>query len=122
MLETIVNDVLSIFRATFLHGDWLALAIAFGSVAIAAILMRRGTQIGSMTLLSLVLFALGCYLRGIFASATPSTVDGGQVVNQLEANWAQFMNMQAGTLLAYFLTFMLAIFLLFALKTVAARG
>ena len=122
MLEIIVNDVLSIFRATFLNGDWLALAIAFGSVAVAAILMRRGTQIGSMTLLSLIVFALGCYLRGIFSSATPATVDGGQVVNQLEANWAQFMNMQAGTLLAYFLTFMLAIFLLFALKTVAARG
>jgi len=122
MLETIVNDVLNIFRATFLHGDWLALAIAFGSVAIAAIIMRRGTQIGSMTLLSLVIFALGCYLRGVFAGAQTVAVDGARVVNQLEANWSQFMSMQAGTLLAYFLTFMLSIFILFALKSVAARG
>lgn len=122
MLETIVNDVMSIFQATFLNGDWIGLGIAFGSVAITALLMRRGSQIGSMTLLSLVIFALGCYLRGVLAGATPSTVDGSRVVSQLEANWSQFMTMQAGTVFAYFLAFMLAIFVLFAVKTVIARG
>ena len=40
----------------------IALAIAFGSVLVASLLMRRGTQIGSMTLFALVLFALGTSL------------------------------------------------------------
>lgn len=122
MFEVIASDVTGIFRETFLQGDWIALAIAFGSVFIVALMMRRGTQIGSMTLLALALFAVGCFLRGAFIGPEGASVTGGALMAQLETNWAHFMMMQAGTLLAYFVTFMLCIFILFALKSVIARG
>ena len=122
MLNMIMTDVSAIFRDTFMTGDWISLAIAFGSVLIAGLVMQRGTQIGSMTLLALVLFALGCFGRGLLSGAQEAGVTGTQAMGQLEANWTQFMSMQAGTLLAYFVTFMLFIFVLFALKSVASRG
>ncbi|MEM9619827.1 MAG: hypothetical protein AAFX54_04570 [Pseudomonadota bacterium] len=124
MLEMILNDVLSIIRGTFLNGDWISILIAVGSVLIAALVMRRGTQIGSMTLLALTLFVIGGYLRGVFAGPTPEsgTVTGGRLVNQLEASWGVFMNLTAATLLAYFIAFMLMILILFGTKSVFGRG
>ncbi|MEL7488157.1 MAG: hypothetical protein AAGJ87_13180 [Pseudomonadota bacterium] len=123
MLETIVNDVTGIFRGTFLNGDWVSLAIAFGSVVIAAFVMRRGVQIGSMTLLALVLFVIGGLVRSFIAVGVGGAVSPGQrIVSQLEAGWLQFANLQAGTLLAYFLAFMLLILLLFSIKSLLARG
>lgn len=122
MLEMIIDDVVGTFRGTFLNGDMIALAIAFGSVVIAALVMRRGTQIGSMTLLALVLFVLGGYLRGVFAVPADAALQGSRMVNQLERSWSQFMGLQASALLAYFIAFMLFIFILFALKSVVARG
>ncbi len=126
MLEMILNDVLSIIRGTFLSGDWMGLAIAFGSVIIAAVIMRRGAQIGSMTLLALVLFALGGYLRGVLSgpASTPdgATVTGGRMVGQLEASWGAFMGLTAATLLAYFVAFMILILLVFGAKTLLSRG
>ncbi len=122
MLETILNDVLHILRSTFLSGDWIALLIAFGSVAVAALMMRRGTQIGSMTLLALGLFALGGYLRGVFAAgAEGASVTGGRLAGQLQASWGVFMNMTAATLLAYFLAFMVLIFVIFGARSVFSR-
>ena len=76
MLETVINDVAGIFRSTFLNGDMIALTIAFGSVVVASLVMRRGTQIGSMTLLALILFAIGGYLRGYFRGAAAETTYG----------------------------------------------
>ena len=73
MIEMIINDVSGIFRTTFLNGDWVSLAIAFGSVLVASLVMQRLTQIGSMTLLALTLFVLGGYLRGVLRSAAPET-------------------------------------------------
>jgi hypothetical protein len=126
MLEMVLNDVLSIIRGTFLSGDWIGLAIAFGSVVIAAIVMRRGTQIGSMTLLALVLFAIGGYLRGLFFGPTPAeseaAVTGGRLVGQLESSWGAFMGLTAATLLAYFIAFMILILVLFGAKTIFSRG
>lgn len=124
MLETILNDVLAVLRSTFLGGDWVSLAIAFGSVLIAAIVMRRGTQIGSMTLLALTLFAVGGYIRGIIGGPAPASeeVSGGVLVNQLEVSWASFMGLTAATLLAYFIAFMILIFAIFGAKTVFNRG
>lgn len=122
MLDMIISDVSAIFSDTFLNGDWVSLAIAFGSVLIAAVVMRRGTQIGSMTLLALALFAVGCFGRGLVAGSQEVGVTSTQALGQLESNWTQFMSMQAGTLLAYFVTFMLFIFALFALKSVVSRG
>ncbi|MFQ5561953.1 MAG: hypothetical protein ACE5FO_00125 [Parvularculaceae bacterium] len=124
MLETIINDVLSIIRATFLTGDWIGLLIAFGSVLIATVVMRRGTQIGSMTLLALILFAVGGYLRGVFAGPTPpgGAISGSRLVSQLEASWASFMTLQASMLLAYFIAFMALILILFGVKAVLGRG
>lgn len=122
MLETVINDVAGIFRATFLGGDRIGLVIAFGSVLVASLLMRRGTQIGSMTLLALVLFALGGYLRGYFRGpAAAETSYGDRAVYQLEASWGSFMNLQAGTLLAYFIAFMVLIFLLFSVRSLVRR-
>ena len=124
MLEMILNDVLAIMRSTFLGSDWIALVIAFGSVAIAALVMRRGTQIGSMTLLALTLFVIGGFFRGIFAGPTPEggAVTGGRLVSQLETSWGIFMGLTAATLLAYFIAFMVLIFILFGAKSVFGRS
>lgn len=123
MLETIINQAVDIFKATFLTGDWISLAIAFGSVLIASLLMRRGGQIGSMTLLALVLFAAGGYLRGYFRSAPAEGVsEGDRAVAQLERSWDAFMAMSAGSLLAYFVAFMALIFVLFGLRAIMGRG
>lgn len=123
MLETIVNDVSNIMRATFLNGDRIALVIAFGSVLVASLLMRRGTQIGSMTLLALVLFAIGGYLRGFFRGANPEPgAEGGRAAAQLEASWFTFMNQSAGTLFAYFLAFMVLILVLYGVRSMLSRG
>ncbi|MEE2691005.1 MAG: hypothetical protein VX640_05620 [Pseudomonadota bacterium] len=123
MLETIVNDVAGIIRHTFFSGDWVALLIAFGSVLLASLMMQRGTQIGSMTLLALVLFAIGGFLRGFFRGApTEGATYGDRAVNQLQYSWNSFMGMQAGTLLAYFIAFMVLIFLIFGVRSVLSRG
>jgi len=126
MLQTIMNEVTSIFQSTFMSGDWIGLAIAVGAVLVAALIMQRGTQIGSMTLMALILFAFGGYMRGVFHA--PAAEDGGASVsgttfmNQMDASWAQFSGLQAGTLLAYFIAFMLFILTLFALKAMVSRG
>ncbi len=124
MLEMILNDVLGIIRTTFLSSDWIGLVIAFGSVLIASFAMRRGTQIGSMTLLALTMFAIGGYLRGVYRGARPQGdgVNGGELVAQLESSWGVFMNMSAGVLLAYFISFMLMILIIFGMRTVFGRG
>ncbi len=125
MSDTIIGDVQAILQATFLRGDWISLALAFGSVLAAALMMRRGGQIGSMTLLALVIFAIGSFLRGFLgASGGEASVSatGQRAANQLEASWGQLMNLQAGTLLAYFLAFMVLIFVIFGLKSVLNRG
>ncbi|MEM9495667.1 MAG: hypothetical protein AAGA09_06650 [Pseudomonadota bacterium] len=123
MLDAILRDVGSVFRATFLSGDLTAIAIAAGAVLIAAAMMRRTTQIGSMTLLSLVIFAIGGYVRGYLGgAATTSDAVAGRAAGQLEASWLRFSNMEAGTLLAYFLAFMAAILILFGVKLVLSRG
>jgi crotonobetainyl-CoA:carnitine CoA-transferase CaiB-like acyl-CoA transferase len=124
MLASIVNDVVGVFSATFMSGDWTAIAVAVISVLAAVMVMRRGTQIGSMTLLALVVFAIGCYLRGYFmhAPAGSTMVDGNRVVGQLQSSWLEFSDLQAGTLLAYFIAFMVLILVLFSLKSIFARG
>ena len=124
MLEMMANDVLSVMRGTFLNGDWISLLIAFGAVLVSALAMRRGTQIGSMTLLALTLFAVGGYLRGVFAGPTPEggSVTGGRLVGQLEVSWGVFMGLTAATLLAYFIAFMLLILVLFGARSIFGRG
>lgn len=122
MLAEIINDVVGTIRATFFSGDWVALLIAFGSVAIAAMMMKRGTQIGSMTLLALVLFALGGFFRGFFRGPDPSAgAEGGRAVSQLEGSINSFMSMSAGSLLAYFIAFMVLIFAIYGARSVLNR-
>ena len=90
---------------------------------VASLIMRRGTQIGSMTLLALVLFALGGFLRGYFRGAPAAEATyGDRAVWQLESSWSHFMNLQAGTLLAYFIAFMFLILILFGVRTVFGRS
>lgn len=123
MLETIINQAVDVFRTTFLDGDYIALVIAFGSVLVASLLMRRGGQIGSMTLLALVLFAIGGYLRGFFRGAPAAGAsEGDRAVAQLEASWNAFMTMSASSLIAYFVAFMALILVLFGVRTVLGRG
>lgn len=122
MLHSIMNDVVGVLNATFLTGDWIALAIASISVLAAALLMQRGGQIASMTLLALFLFALGGYGRSFLMA--PGTAEGSslsRLSGQFESSLSQFMNMQAGALLAYFLAFMVLIMLLFGLKSALSR-
>ncbi len=128
MLNAIINDVVGVFKMTFMGSDLIGLAIAAGSVLIAAMVMQRGTQIGSMTLLSLALFALGGFVRGVMRGPVASdggsvaAQTGGRAIGQLDTSWAQFSNMQAGTLLAYFIAFMLLILLVYGVKAALNRG
>ncbi|MEZ5893891.1 MAG: hypothetical protein R3C58_12215 [Parvularculaceae bacterium] len=122
MLETIINDVEGIFRSTFLTGDMIALVIAFGSVLVASLIMRRGGQIGSMTLLALVIFALGSFLRGYFRGTPAAEATyGDRAVGQIRVMWDHFMTLQAGTLLAYFIAFMFLILILYGLRSVFGK-
>ena len=124
MIDTILNDVVSVLQATFLHGDWRSLAVAFGSVVIAALLMRRGTQIFSMTIIALILFAIGGYLLGVLSPSAPAdpAATSSRFVGQLESSWAMFMQTTAANLLAYFIAFMALIIVLFGVKSVLSRG
>ena len=124
VLQSIMSDITGVLSATFLTGDWIALAIASGSVLAAALLMQRGGQIASMTLLALFLFALGGYMRGFFTTPDAAGAGGatGRLAAQFESSLSQFMNMQAGALLAYFLAFMVLILVLYGLKSVLSRG
>ena len=126
MLESIASDVGNVIEVTFFSGDWIALLIAFGSVVVAALLMQRGTQIGSMTLLALVLFVIGGFLRRLFTGPVPENTTAEQTgsitANLLESMWAGFMSMSAGMLLAYFIAFMILILVVFGVKSVLSRG
>ncbi|MBI1391870.1 MAG: hypothetical protein GC152_03925 [Alphaproteobacteria bacterium] len=122
MLQTILNDVFGIIRGVFLHGDVISLAIAFGSVVIAALIMQRASQIGAMTLLALFLFVIGSFLRAVVGGG-PAEMSTADVAGaQLNASWSQFMNLQASSLLAYFIAFMVLILVFFAAKSVVSRG
>jgi hypothetical protein len=104
-------------------GDWVALAIAAGSVVVASLIMQRGTQVASMTLLALTLFAVGGFVRGVVGGASGAESDpAGAAASQLDASLSQFSNMQAGSLLAYFLAFMALILVIFLVKSVLNRG
>lgn len=123
MLETILNDVLGVLRGTFIYADWISILIALSSVLVAAVTMRRSGQIGSMTLLALTLYAVGGYLRGVFAGPAPEggAVTGGRLAGQLESSWSIFMGLTASTLLAYFLAFMFLILVFFSAKALLSR-
>lgn len=128
MLTTIFNDVISIFKSTFMGGDLISMVIALGAIIIAAFVMQRGTQIGSMTLLALALFAFGGFVRGVMRGPVASdggsvaSQTGGRAMNQINASIGQFYDLSAGALLAYFIAFMLLIFLVFGVKAALNRG
>jgi hypothetical protein len=128
MLETILNDVIGVLKATFMSGDMIGIIIAAGAIGIAAFLMQRGGQIGSMTLMSLALFALGGFLRGVMKGPVASdggsvaSQTGGRAISQINSSIAQFYELSAGNLLAYFIAFMLLILLLFGVKSALNRG
>lgn len=118
MLQMMASDVLGILQRVFLNGDWVSLAIAFGSVLAAAFVMRRAGQIGGMTLLALAVFALANIVRSVVAAPTPTPgATASATGGKLESTWIQFMNMQAGTLIAYFIAFMGMIFLIYSVKS-----
>lgn len=122
MIETIFADVVGVFKATFMGGDLIGLAIAAGSILIAALVMQRGTQIGAMTLLALAIFAGGNFIRGVMKGPLASdggsvaTQTGGRAVSQFNSSLGQFYDMSAGGLLAYFIAFMVLIFLIYGIK------
>ncbi|MFZ5617580.1 MAG: hypothetical protein ACOZAA_09710 [Pseudomonadota bacterium] len=128
MLSTILNDVISIFKSTFMGGDLISIVIAVGAIVVAAFVMQRGAQIGSMTLLALILFAFGGFVRGVMRGPVASdggsvaSQTGGRAVSQINASIGQFYDLSAGTLLAYFIAFMLLIFLVFGVKAALNRG
>lgn len=123
MISTILSDVQKTIQATFLGGDLIGLLIAFGAVLIASLMMRRSGQIGSMTLLALVLFAIGGVLRNFFKAApAEGQTQGGRAASQVQVAWDQFMGLPASQLLAYFIAFMLLILVLFGIRSVLSRG
>jgi hypothetical protein len=125
MLEALLSDVIGVFRATFMHGDLISIAIGAVSVLLAVLIMQRTGQIGSMTLLALVFFVIGGFGRAILSpppEALSERITGARAAGQVENSWMQFADMSAGTLLAYFIAFMLLIFVLFGLKSIVRRG
>lgn len=123
MLSDILADVRGTIQATFLTGDMIGLLIAFGAVLVASLLMRRGGQVGSMTLLALVLFAIGGVLRNFFKAApAEGQTQSDRAVLQIQGAWDRFMELQASQLLAYFVAFMILILILFGLRSVFNRG
>jgi hypothetical protein len=128
MLDAILNDVLGIFKATFMGGDLIALAIAAGAIIIPALVMQRGSQIGSMTLLALAIFALGGFIRAVMRGpvaaegGSVASQTGGRAVNQIDASFTQFYSMPAGNLLAYFIAFMVLILLIYGIKAAVGNG
>ncbi|MBT8471358.1 MAG: hypothetical protein HKN14_04915 [Marinicaulis sp.] len=121
MLETIINDVVNVMQGTFMTGDWTALAVAIGSVLIAVAMMQRGAQIGSMTLLALVIFVIGCIGRGMYLASQATDGAAPSLAARLESSYLEFANLQAGTILAYFIAFMSVLLVLFAAKSLVAR-
>lgn len=125
MVEGVFNDLVGAFRSIFLSGDTIGLVIALGAVVVCSFLMKRGSQIGSMTLLALVLFAFGGFVRAVMRS--PSGGDGvaglgSRAARQVQASIDQFMSMTAGSLLVYFILFMLLIFIVFGVRSALSNG
>ena len=106
----------------------LSLLINFSAVVqacISIVQLKKGKYLNKATnrLLALVLFAVGGYLRGMFRGPTAEQATyGDKAVSQLQHSWASFMDMQAGTLLAYFIAFMVLILVFFGVKSMLARG
>lgn len=122
MLDSFINDVIGVFRNTFLGGDLLGIGIAFGAVLIAAMMMRRTGQIGSMTMVALILFAIGGIARCVTLAAPGGVALGGRIISQFQASWAELMALPTGGLLAYFGAFMAAVLIFYALKSLLSRG
>lgn len=116
-----MNDTIAIVQSTFMSGDLTALGVAVVSVLIAVGVMQRGTQIGSITILALLIFAVGCIARGFYLASQATAGTAPDIVGRLEASYLEFANLQAGTLLAYFLGFMAILLVLFALKSLVTR-
>ncbi|MEM8937463.1 MAG: hypothetical protein AAGC77_13775 [Pseudomonadota bacterium] len=123
-MQQFLDEVIGVIRATFMSGDVIAILIAMGAVLIAALATRRSTQIGSTTLLALVLFVVGGYLRGVLTRGpgqSDADVTGGRLVGQLNDSWAAFSVLPAQTLLAYFVAFLVIVFVLFGAKSLFGR-
>ena len=120
MFEALLSDTLDLVNATFLKGDAVSMGIAFGSVLIAAALMKRGSQLSSMTFLALSLFAAGGYLRSVFSGTRRITAD--RLIDRLEDSLEQFLDLTTATSLSYFLGFMGLILLFYVAKSLFARG
>ena len=119
MFTTIINDMMGIVQAEFLNGDWVSMAIAFGSVLIAALFLNRASQVGGMTLFALVLFAIGGMVRAFLTKpAADAAASEGGALGHFERGWAQFMDMPAGVLFAYFICFMVLILVFYVIKSV----
>ena len=122
MIEAIFNDVVHAFRASFLSSDWRTIAIALGAAVIASFLMNRRGQIGSVTLLGLLLFAAGGILRGLFTPRGEGVSFGERAIALVQGGMAQLLEMQAGLLIAYFIAFMVVILAMFGLRSAAGGG
>ena len=127
MLDAILSDVIGIFKQTFMGGDLIALAIAAGAVIIPALVMQRGTQIGSMTLMALAIFAFGGFIRGVMRGpvaegGSVATQTGSRAVGQINSSFDTFYGMPAGTLLAYFIAFMILILLIYGIKAAVGNS
>lgn len=124
MLETVFEDVIYIIQSTFLQGDMISIGIAVGSILLAAIMMQRSGQIGSMTLLALTFFVAGGLVRTLLSpppEELAGRVTGERAAQTVESGLAQFYDMNAGGVLAYFIGFMLVILVLFTVKSILRR-
>lgn len=125
MLETLIDAVVGALRATFLTADRVTLVIALAAILVAVSAMKRSTQIGSVTLLALLLYVVGKYAYGVIARA-PADGDavaltaGSRARMLVSQGWADLNAMSAITALAYFLAFMLVIWIVFALRSMVS--
>ena len=125
MLETMIDAIVSAWRATFLGGDRVSLVIAMVAILVAVSAMKRSTQIGSVTILALLLYVAGKYAYAVFARAPVVDDDaplspGARAASLVNQGWADLSAMSATTALAYFLAFMLVIWIVFALRSMVS--
>ena len=122
MLEQVINDVVGAFSNVFMTGDWMTVAIAVGSVVIAAFMTQRAGQAFHMTFTALAFYAVANYIRD--ALTWPTSAQAGNAwVEAAQANWNAFMDLRLASFIAYFLVFYILILILhYVMALLSRRG
>ncbi len=111
MLDTILADVESVFRAVFATGDLITLAIGVGVIVVFGFMSKSAGQAFNLTMIGLFVFAAGNYVRDVMTGAAPAAdaAGGNRWLDGLDPQWNAFMDLPTSSFLAYFIVFFIAI-------------